>query len=283
MTVRFSSIMRFYKPADEQPCYYCEKIHSVETENEYPIRDGIYTFENYVFRCAWHARFKCSRCDEEHHFSWFYWCPTKEQLVCGDCTKPTMKPVAFWDRTYAYEFHCDDCGESHFDILYTEFQGLHPWQLGKRDIISNVESNEPWLPIWSPDKPREGKEIELTEALKLPNRIMQLRDELKPPHGILKYAIPEDQVELSDAKKAWEQNSQFWIDFCKVEMTGDLNRIFIIDPALWSLLGDVRGLSVLDAGCGNGYLTRLLAEKGAKAVGVDYSKTFIEYCNKVES
>lgn len=58
--VRLTLTMRFYKPADSQPCYYCEKIEVVE--KGYPIREGIYTLENYVFRCGWHARFKCSKC-----------------------------------------------------------------------------------------------------------------------------------------------------------------------------------------------------------------------------
>ncbi len=195
-----------------------------------------------------------------------------------------MKPVAFWDRTYAYEFHCEDCGENHYDLLYSEFQGVHPWQLGNRDLMSNVESNEPWKPMWSPNKPRDGREIELTEALKLPNRVMLLREELKhSPFGVLKQAVPEDEIGFSETQESWEKNSEEWIDFCQIDTAGDPNRKFVIDPALWSLLGDVSGLSVLDAGCGNGYFTRLLATKGANAVGVDFSGTFIEYCTKVEA
>ena len=269
--------MRFFEPADSQPCYYCKRIETVE--NEYPIREGIFTFENYVYRCAWHARFACSKCGEQHHFSWLYWCPKKGELICGDCKKPTLRPVAFWDRTYAYEFYCEDCGEYHFDLLYSEFQGTHPWQLGNRDIISNLESSEPWMPMWSPDKPRDGKEIELTEALRLPNRVMLLRKDLKhSSFRVLRHAVPEGKIDSSEARESWEQNTNEWITL----RAQDSNRRFIVDPALWSLLGDVSGLSVLDAGCGNGYLTRILATKGANAVGIDYSKAFIEYCRKIE-
>jgi len=194
-----------------------------------------------------------------------------------------MRPVAFWERTYAYEFYCEDCGEYHFDLLYSEFQGVHPWQLGNRTLISNVNSQEPWLPMWSPNTLRNGKEIGLTEALKLPNRVMSLREDLKRAIGVVQYAVPEDEVDSSELQESWEQNSEDWITRAKIDMTGDPNRRFIIDPALWYFLGDVSGLFVLDAGCGNGYLTRALATRGAYAVGVDYSKAFIEYCKKIEA
>jgi len=63
---------------------------------------------------------------------------------------------------------------------------------------------------------------------------------------------------------------------------GDINRQLTIDPTLWETVGDVYSLKVLDAGCGNGYLTRELARREAKAVGVDHSQELIEYCLKTE-
>lgn len=196
-----------------------------------------------------------------------------------------MRPVSFWNKTYTYEYSCEECGESHFGLTYAEFQGTHPWQVEIRSIVSNIESQEPWDPLWSPENYREGQEIELVEDLKLPNRIIQLREDIKQSGagiGILRYAIPENEIEDSEGREQWEINAEQRIDFCKVEMTGEPNRRFVIDPALWSLMDDVKGLTILDAGYGNGYLTRELATKGAKAVGVDYSKPFIEYCKKIE-
>jgi 2-polyprenyl-3-methyl-5-hydroxy-6-metoxy-1,4-benzoquinol methylase len=40
--------------------------------------------------------------------------------------------------------------------------------------------------------------------------------------------------------------------------------------------GDVSGLTVLDAGCGEGYLSRILARRGAQVTGVDISPRLIE-------
>jgi SAM-dependent methyltransferase len=39
-----------------------------------------------------------------------------------------------------------------------------------------------------------------------------------------------------------------------------------------SLIGDVRGLDVLDLGCGNGFLSVLMAQQGARVVAIDASR-----------
>ncbi|KPV64676.1 MAG: hypothetical protein AOA65_0892 [Candidatus Bathyarchaeota archaeon BA1] len=48
------------------------------------------------------------------------------------------------------------------------------------------------------------------------------------------------------------------------------------------MLDSVNGLRVLDAGCGNGYLCRLLAKRGAKVTGIDISRRYIEIAKKRE-
>lgn len=50
-----------------------------------------------------------------------------------------------------------------------------------------------------------------------------------------------------------------------------------------TLLDDVSGLAVLDLACGDGYTSRLLAEKGAKVVGVDISPNQIERALQFEN
>lgn len=55
----------------------------------------------------------------------------------------------------------------------------------------------------------------------------------------------------------------------------NFNRDLII-PALLNVVGAVEGLTVLDAGCGEGIVSRLLAAQGAKVTGVDISPRFIE-------
>jgi len=46
-------------------------------------------------------------------------------------------------------------------------------------------------------------------------------------------------------------------------------------PLLLDLLGDVGGKAVLDAGCGEGYLARILAARGARVTGIDLSPRLV--------
>lgn len=58
---------------------------------------------------------------------------------------------------------------------------------------------------------------------------------------------------------------------------GDLVRQYLLNPALFSLLGDVSDLVILDAGCGQGYLARLLAKRGARVTGIEPARKLFEY------
>ncbi len=65
---------------------------------------------------------------------------------------------------------------------------------------------------------------------------------------------------------------------------GDLWHRSIIDPPLLRLVGHVRGLRLLDLGCGNGYLTRRWARAGAaSALGVDASGASLRFARRREA
>jgi 2-polyprenyl-3-methyl-5-hydroxy-6-metoxy-1,4-benzoquinol methylase len=52
---------------------------------------------------------------------------------------------------------------------------------------------------------------------------------------------------------------------------GDIYHKTYINPKVDILLGEVKGLNILDLACGNGYYSRKLAKKGAHVIGVDAS------------
>ena len=80
-------------------------------------------------------------------------------------------------------------------------------------------------------------------------------------------------TELDDAREFWNRVADDWQT--QVGSDGDENRRLNSDPVLWAFAGDVRGLKVLDAGCGTGYLSRKLAERGAVVTGIDFSERMI--------
>lgn len=69
----------------------------------------------------------------------------------------------------------------------------------------------------------------------------------------------------SHAVEAWEELAA-WYDE-KMGDEGDLWHRTLIDTGLLQVLGPVRGLELLDLGCGNGYLCRRFAREGARVTG----------------
>jgi SAM-dependent methyltransferase len=58
---------------------------------------------------------------------------------------------------------------------------------------------------------------------------------------------------------------------------GDKFHREIIDPALLEVIGDADGAAVLDAGCGNGYLTHSILDLGAtNVIGIDGAANLIQ-------
>lgn len=63
---------------------------------------------------------------------------------------------------------------------------------------------------------------------------------------------------------------------------GDFGRRHLLNPVLFRLLGDVSGKRVLDAGCGQGYLCRLLAARGARVTGIEPATSQVDYAMEQE-
>jgi SAM-dependent methyltransferase len=64
---------------------------------------------------------------------------------------------------------------------------------------------------------------------------------------------------------------------------GDFAKRHLINPVVLHMLGNLTGLRVLDAGCGNGYLSRMLAERGAEVVGVEPASSLFDFAVEQET
>ena len=221
-------------------CKYCQAIHSYD--GGYPLREATRDVKTDYPRCDWHWRFVCSICGRPRHFNGIAWCEETKRFTCLSCAKShRFVRCTFWRWKGYYSVKCDACSEHHPVLDYLEFLRKHPWQLHP----------------------------EMQERLEGLDDVIGLQATTSEYVPLKKGVVSEKQI-----SQAWDKFAHKWSD--RYTEYGDMNRQYIIDPVIFRLLGSVKDLSILDAGCGNGYLCRLLARKGAKMVGVDISKRFIQ-------
>lgn len=84
-----------------------------------------------------------------------------------------------------------------------------------------------------------------------------------------------------DVASRWHGNSDVWSRHVRAGY--DTFRDHLNNPAFLSLIGDIDGMVALDAGCGEGYNTRLLARRGARMTGVDIAEGMIEQARDTEA
>lgn len=81
----------------------------------------------------------------------------------------------------------------------------------------------------------------------------------------------DELAQLSrEAREAWDRNASWWIFRIREEPGGDAFRREVLNRAIMDSVPRGR-LRILDVGCGEGYLARMLAEEGATVVGLDWS------------
>ncbi len=78
----------------------------------------------------------------------------------------------------------------------------------------------------------------------------------------------------------WNDNADAWTRLSRAGY--DVYRDHLNTPAFFEMLPDIKGLSGLDIGCGEGHNTRLLAERGARVAAIDISDRFIKHAQHLE-
>jgi 2-polyprenyl-3-methyl-5-hydroxy-6-metoxy-1,4-benzoquinol methylase len=83
-----------------------------------------------------------------------------------------------------------------------------------------------------------------------------------------------------EVARHWDDNADIWAEH--VRHGWDTFREHLNNPAFLKLVGNLKGKTVLDAGCGEGYNTRIFARMGAKMTGIDISPRLIEHARRAE-
>jgi cyclopropane fatty-acyl-phospholipid synthase-like methyltransferase len=76
---------------------------------------------------------------------------------------------------------------------------------------------------------------------------------------------------IPSVRQVYDENARSWVRTSQVVLSDFTGR-----PAVLEELGDLRGAHVLDLGCGEGYVARLIADAGAASVhGIDVSAEMV--------
>ena len=219
-------------------CYYCDRIGSADAA--YPRNVAAYDLGSEAPRCALHWRFHCDHCGQPGHFAERFFCPTSGRMLCRGSGAVSLQTGAFWSFIDWWSITCPDCGEAHAALDRAEFQGTHPWHVTEAAKVERRWlSDEPYLVRYPPTRFEQVSEAGVTDR---------------------------------DIDDTWSTNADLWD--AGYDEHGDQNRRYSSDAILLSYLGDVDGKRVLDAGSGTGYLSRLLARRGARMTAVENSRRF---------
>lgn len=87
-----------------------------------------------------------------------------------------------------------------------------------------------------------------------------------------------------NAQYVWNQITPQWVDHIREAPgdEGDIVRKHMLNPVLFALLGDIKGRRLVDIGCGEGYLCRMMAQRGAEVTGLDVSDAMLEHARQQE-
>ncbi len=82
-----------------------------------------------------------------------------------------------------------------------------------------------------------------------------------------------------------KQPIEYWDQFAvlftnHIDKYGDISRKVLVNPVIFKMLGNVNGKSILDAGCGEGFLSRLLTGLGGKVTAIDYSVEMLKIASQ---
>lgn len=88
-------------------------------------------------------------------------------------------------------------------------------------------------------------------------------------------------MDHSKVAKLWDENAKAWDEASKLGF--DIWRDYVNTPTFLNMLPDVMGLTGLDVGCGDGYNSRLIAQKCHFLTAIDVSEQFLKKNQKTKN
>jgi SAM-dependent methyltransferase len=98
--------------------------------------------------------------------------------------------------------------------------------------------------------------------------------------NIRKQETTDETISEGEVTRYWDDNADVWAEH--VRKGWDSYREYLNNPAFLKLVGNLKDKKVLDAGCGEGYNTRIFARMGARMTGIDISSKMIEHARRLE-
>jgi ubiquinone/menaquinone biosynthesis C-methylase UbiE len=96
----------------------------------------------------------------------------------------------------------------------------------------------------------------------------------------MKKSEAQTRITEKEVARYWDGNADLWTKH--VRKGWDTYREYFNNPNFFKFVGSLEGKKVLDSGCGEGYNTRILAQRGAQVTGVDISQKMIGYARQRE-
>ena len=232
---------------DLKKCYYCQLIE--KTSPSYPVRVAEFDLNSSAPRCPIHWRYICESCKKPYHFMSIGYCSNKKAFFCENCAldKRHIKK-SFYGWKYYFEYKSLWSKKFVPSLDWLEYSNRHPFILDKNILDKNIYK---YL----------SKEIccKFTKNKNSQN-------------------IAKKDVNEADVSFLWGNNAKQWDQAIGEE--GDIYRKYITDPCLLEALGNVKGLDVIDIGCGNGYLCRKLESKRAHITGIEINEKMLSIARK---
>jgi 2-polyprenyl-3-methyl-5-hydroxy-6-metoxy-1,4-benzoquinol methylase len=130
---------------------------------------------------------------------------------------------------------------------------------------------EPGRPGRKPLPPKDRVDARRTHDAKPPHNA-------KPPHGAKPTHGARHATDANAARTDWAGVAD-WYDGL-VGSSGSEFHVNVVHPGVVKLLGDVKGKSILDIGCGQGVLCRLFHSLGASVSGTDAAMPLLELARR---